>query len=61
MIKVHLYKAKGELGSRVGGGDGWGAWAGGKKVETIILEGQLKKTEKNKMLHQSLLIHHSLQ
>ena len=29
---------------RVGGGDGWGGWECGGKMETIVLEQQLKKT-----------------
>ena len=37
MYKGHLDKTKG--GSRVGSGDGWG----GGKIETTVLEQQLKK------------------
>ena len=40
MNKGHMDKAKGGLGSRVGGGDRWGGGNGGGEMETITLEQQ---------------------
>ena len=37
MYKGHMDKAKG-VGSRVGGGDGWGGEHGRVKMETTIFE-----------------------
>ena len=36
-------KKKDHVGSKVGGEDGWGRETGGEKIETTVLEQQLKK------------------
>ena len=36
--------------SRVGGGDGWGEGSGGEKMETPVLEQQLKKKREKNIL-----------
>ena len=41
MYKGHMGQSQREVGSRVGGGDGWGGvGSGGGKMETTILEQQ---------------------
>ena len=40
MYKGHMDKAIGGVGSRVGGGDGWGTGSPGEKMERTVLEQQ---------------------
>ena len=41
-------RAKGKVGRREGGGDGWGGRCGGGKMETTVLAQNKKKERKEK-------------
>ena len=43
MYKGHMDKAKGGVRLRLGGEDGWDGGSGGGKMETTVLEQQVKK------------------